>query len=241
MIQYLLKSADFSGLFRFISPSFFKVVSPQVMFQIGTQILRNQKDLKTWEQIQKSHREGFDLLGLNVGLPGAQTPSPRDLGHRTLELFFYQILTQETWIVDLRTEAFEVHPGGVDWKPKAYYFKVQPQFLEGVRSLYRGFYLGDDALFDSALKQLKMDPARESFRAHFGLGDQSSVMFRLKEFQNTFTHIFDACAKEGNRLQGDFFVLGVMLVGLYERLETLNVPMNARACFDTVAQKVGPQ
>ncbi len=249
MIQYLLKSADFSGLFKFISPSFFKVVSPKVVFQIASEIRRNQSDVKCWERIQTQLSQNLEKAGLDVSLgasadrvQGSKGSSPvsltaQELGHKTLELFFFQILTQDVWVVDLRTAAFEGTQGSVLWRPKSYYFKLSPEFLEGVRSLYRGFYTGDDALFDRALKMLKMDPARDSFKKHFGLGDQTSVAFKLKVFQDTFTEVFDACAKAKNTLPGDFFVLGVMLVALYERLETLDVMFNVRSCFDSVMQR----
>jgi hypothetical protein len=248
MIQYLLKSADFSGLFRFVSPSFFKVVSPKVIFQIATQIKRNQSDHESWEQIVSAYSGSLNRAALGVGLQKGVSPvvssgslSSRDLGHRTLELFFHQVLTQETWVLDFRTEAFEVRADGVLWKPKNYYFKPSTPFVNGVRGLYRGFYSGDDSLFDQSLRDLQMEAARESLKAHFGQGDQSSVEFKLKVFQETFTQVFEDCAKTGTQVQGDFFVLGLMLLGLYERLESLGLSLDVRSAFETASKKASLQ
>ncbi len=244
MIQYLLKSADFSGLFRFVSPSFFKVVSPKVIFQIATQIKRNQSDLESWEKVASSYGESLNRAALGVQIHGSAgrvdssgSLSSRDLGHRTLELFFHQVLTQDNWILDFRTEAFETRADGVLWKPKNYYFAPSTPFVNGVRGLYRGFYSGNDSLFDQSLRELQMEAARESLKAHFGQGDQSSVEFKLKVFQETFTQVFEDCAKSGTQVQGDFFVLGLMLLGLYERLESLGLPLDVRSAFETAAKK----
>ncbi len=250
MIQYLLKSADFSGLFRFVSPNFFKVVSPKIVFQIAAQIKSNQADQRRWDQVCASYAPQLSRAALGVELERSKFPKSvdstltglkldsRDLGHRTLALFFHQVFTQDVWVIDLRSDAFEVTAGDLLWKPKAYYFCVEPSFLEAVRSLYRGFYSWDEAQFDEALRDLRMEGARESLRAHFGWGDQSAVVFQLKTFQDTFAQVFEACARSGTQVKGDFFVLGLMLLGLYERLETLGGAFDVRSSFDSAIAAV---
>ena len=161
-------------------------------------------------------------------------------GNKILTLFFHQIITQSTWILDFRSDAFEgTQTGGLKWRPQPYFYEISPVFLAGVRSLYQGFYRSDDALFDQALSELGLSAAGQSLRNHFGVGDQSQVYFQLKTFQNTFTEVFDVCAREGVKLQPEFFVLGIILLGLYENLEILGVSFDARACFESAFKMSG--
>lgn len=246
MIQYVLKNMDFTGLSGFLSPNFFKVVSPTVVMKIATQILRNRSDQAQWNAVLESLGSGLEKESWGLQLVRFSDPAsgsgggaekgltPQEMGHQTLKLFFYQVLTQDTWVLDLRTDAFQVQGAQVGWSPSSIYFRMEPKFLEGVRSLYRGFYTCNDALFDSALEQLQMDPAKQSLRAHFGTGDQKSVPFQLKKFQETFTRVFEDCARSRRQLQGEFFVLGILLVSLYERLEKLGVEYDVRSCFDAI-------
>jgi hypothetical protein len=164
--------------------------------------------------------------------------STKEAGENVLVLFFHQILTQETWILDLRSEVFhEESTGSNSWSPKPIYCSIEPEFLKGIRSLYKGFYGSDDSLFDQALLDLGLTAAKHSLRNHFGQGDQSSILFQLKTFQSTFTDVFEACGREKIQLQPDFFVLGLMLLGLYENLESLGIPFDARKCFSQALEK----
>jgi hypothetical protein len=249
VIQYLLKNADFANLFRFVSPSFFRVVSPQILFKIATQMKSNQADQKAWAELFEFYTEKLFQAGLGVTIQSesegggsrvdliAVKTNSGELGHLILELFFYQIFESENWVLDFRAEAFQSSEGQLKWVPKRYFFRVSPSFAEGIRGLYRGFYLGDEELFTRALKSLNMEPAGESLKAHFGQGDQSSVRFKLKVFQETFTQVFEVCAQSRTQVQGDFFVLGLMLLGLYESLESLDSPLNVRGAFESALRK----
>jgi predicted unusual protein kinase regulating ubiquinone biosynthesis (AarF/ABC1/UbiB family) len=125
------------------------------------------------------------------------------------------------------------------WRPKALYFQVGTEFVKNVRDLYRGFYLGEDRVFDEALERMGLLGARMSLRKHFGEGDQSAVSFRLKVFQNTFTEVFEVCAKEKIRLDRDFLVLGLMLLTLYENLESLDQSLDVRRSFMNASERAG--
>jgi len=245
MLQYLLKNTNFSGLHRFISPSFFKVVSPVVILKVAGALRQSHSDMTGFRTVYAEYSK--DLMGSGLGVRmessdslAASKPanlSSKQLGERAITLFFHQILTQGTWILDFRSDSFqEVSGRDLVWKPQSFYYTISEDFLEGVRSLYRGFYLSDDALFDEALETLNLTTAKASLHRHFGQGDQRRVFFHLKTFQETFTDVFEVCSRESLKLQPEFFVLGMMLVGLYEYLESLGVAYDVRKCF-TLAEK----
>lgn len=249
MLQYLLRNADFSGLFRFVSPNFFKVVSPAVVVKVAGALKHNHSDKTGFRRLHAEYGKELVLADLGVCLesgdslaqPKKAPLSSEQLGERALTLFFHQILTRDSWILDFRSESFqEVSGQALLWQPQAFYYSISDDFLKGVRSLYRGFYLSDDGLFDQALQGLGLTAAKESLRRHFGQGDQSSVLFHLKTFQRTFTDVFEACSREKLKLQPEFFVLGMMLLGLYEYLESLGVPYDVRKCFTLAEQRTNP-
>ena len=246
IFQYLLKNSDLGSLFRFVSPNFFKVVSPSVLLRIGKELKQNQGDPKNWEKLWTQYSTTLHKADIGIKLdpvaPLPQTqihlePHVQELGERLLVLFFHQILTQDIWILDFRAEAVAVDARSHSlWKPKPFYFSISPSFLKGVRSLYQGFYGSDDALFDQALLDLGLSAAKTSLKNHFGRGDQSQVEFKLKTFQNTFTEVFEVCAREKIELQPEFFILGIMLLGLYQQLEILAIPFDARKCFNFASE-----
>jgi hypothetical protein len=104
-------------------------------------------------------------------------------------------------------------------------------FLDAIRRMYRGFYAGEDAAFHTALTDLHLDVAADLFLDHFGSGDQSAVRFEMAHFTRSFHAVFLRCREHGVRLHPDFVALGVYLAALYEHLESLDVPLDARRAF----------
>jgi hypothetical protein len=229
MFPYLFTNLDFAGLFRFVSPQFFKVISPAALFKIAPKLKKNYSDGATWDALRKRTLRKIEK---------AHFPAAKNSGEDALRLFFFQILTEETWILDFRAEAFSQPPGEeLIWNPKPLYYAISPAFLGSVREMYRGFYLGDEALFDHALVELGLEKAKDCLRTHFGQGDQTKVDFQLQTFQNTFADVFQVCEREGLTLQTEFFILGLMLLTLYQNLESHHSPQNARKCFTEAWEK----
>lgn len=221
MLQYLLKNSELSGLFRFLSPNFIQVASPLELLGLAKQLKRNRDDAERWRAVR-----GYRNLPLH----------PTD----ALTRFFHQILSRDTWILDFRSEAFRARPdGSLDWDPKPYYHAISPKFLAGIRDLYSGFYLQDDARFDRALAALGLTAAGGAIRTHLGEGDPRATRFELRRFQATFAAVFDACARERIRLHPDFFLLGIALLGLYENLERDDRAYDVSASFEAARSQVG--
>ena len=260
MIEYLLKNAEFSKIFKFISPNFLRVASPAVLFGVAQRLQKSRKETAAGSSLVQTYSKLTSAAPLGVQIDsqmssetvgsekGSETQAhaiPVDSfqqGTQILTLFFHQILSQDTWILDFRSEAFKIDEAGkLRWRPQLYFYEMPQEFLVGIRSLYRGFYHSDDVLFDRSLARLGLSSSKEALRSHFGVGDQTHVNFQLKTFQNTFTEVFEACAREGVKLPPEFFVLGLSLLGLYENLETLGAALDVRSCFERASTMCGAE
>ncbi len=239
MLGYLLKTSDLATLFRFVSADFFKVVPVGDLLSLGTQLRRHADDHAAFA----AACAGLDahLVGANLTLRvtdtkrsgGASGESGMRAATAALDLFFFQILTSETWLLDFRASAFAAPEADVvTWSPQALWWSPSPAFRDGTRELYAGFYTGDAPRFDAALATLGLAAAKKPLEAHFGLGDQRAVRFELKTFQGTFAAVFEACRRAGTSIPPEFAVLGVMLLTLYENLEQHGLVFDVRAAFD---------
>jgi hypothetical protein len=236
MLKYLFANSELKGLLEFVSPQFWSVAQPLHLFSVANRLAQNRKDLERWGQVSQR------LPDPKGGLPVDRVGDASDVGRAVLEHFFRQILESSTWILDFRPDAFPCwQEPGLVWAPQVWFYDVSPEFAEGIRGVYLGFYGGDDALFLASLKALGLEAATDAFRAHFGAGNQSAVEFRLKTFQATFGKVFEACAGAGVKLHPDFFVLGISLLTLYENLESLKVPLDVRAAFQQALQPKTPE
>jgi hypothetical protein len=165
-------------------------------------------------------------------VPAGIKSDPAAQGRAVLELYFRQIFDQPVAVLDLRTAAFDFSSGKVRWNPKPLFFEWSPEFISGVRDMYAGFYMNDQARYMEGLRALDLAHADDIFKRHFGEGDQSRVEFSLAHFKKSFQAIFESCKKHKTRLHPDFFALGAYLLCLYENLESLNVPLDVRSAFD---------
>jgi len=73
--------------------------------------------------------------------------------------------------------------------------------------------------------------------SHFGSAGETR--FQVAHFRSTFESIFTEVAESGAKLHPELTFLGVELVGLYLTLESLNVPLDARAAFEQVSAESG--
>lgn len=238
MLAYLLTSSDLGSLLGLVSGDFFKVVPVGDLTAIASRLRRNAGDADAFTRARRTLSEDAAAGGLPVALealpPGAtRSPLAREHAARAaLELFFFQVLAEGTWLLDLRANAFDAsNEGIVSWTPRPYWWAPSDAFQRGVRALYTGFYTGDDTLFRSALASLGLAAAEAPLREHFGLGDQSAVRFELTTFQATFARVFRACRAAGSPIAPEFAVLGIALLTLYEHLEKHGGTFDVRAAF----------
>lgn len=239
MLAYLLKSSDLASLVGFVSGDFFKVVPVGDLASLGAQLRRNAGDADGFAAARADLDARLEAGGLSVRLARSSGGASRAGASRettagaALDLFFFQVLAGETWLLDFRAASFSAaDANSASWAPKALWWSPSDEFRRGVRELYTGFYGGDDARFVRALAALGLSAAEAPLRAHFGLGDQRAVRFELATFQATFASVFRACRVAGTSIPPEFAVLGLMLLTLYEHLEALGGTFDVRASFE---------
>ncbi len=229
MIQYLLGKSDISALFRLVSADFLKVVPlPSTLSLIG-KLTANSQASEEWEQTKSKLKK---TLGISIATPAADPAAPpltQAEGQEVLTLYFLQILSSDTWILDFRRQSFQRDPWS--WTPQAYYLETSPSYAAAIRDLYAGFYKEDESRFVQALEVLQLTPARAALEEHFGIQSQNAIRFELQTFQMTFAKIFQLCAAAQCRLHPEFAVLGILLLTLYENLEPTGLSFDVRAAY----------
>ena len=242
LLDYLVRKSDFSTLLKFVSPNFFKVVSPKTVLILVNKLRANQGDKKAWQDICKSHATFLEKhkIGVILKPQGLEADHKNIIGDNALRLFFLQILGQRKWIIDFRKKSFsEGDENLLIWTPSPLYYELPETFLKNVRGLYCGYYLGDEPLFNQALEEMDLLSIKSTFIKHFGPEDQESVQFKLAHFQKTFADIFEACSKNGICLKPEFFILGILLLGLYEYLESSEKSYDVRKAFFAAHRVIG--
>jgi hypothetical protein len=142
-----------------------------------------------------------------------------DTQHVALYIYFYQILNQESAVLDLRQKVFTRAESKFLWQPATLWVTWDKDFLNGLRHMYLGFYTDNMPLFDQGLHVLGMFKAKQAFIDIFGADEQSRVEFNRKKFLANFNALFSACLKESIKLHPQFLCLGLYLATLYDHLD----------------------
>jgi len=251
VLSGLLSGASWEGVTDYLSPAVLDIVSPRALsselMQLSSNFIRTRRWRARRDAIAKTLSPAFDGLIVSDTLDGAtSTLAPLSdeakeaRGNKLLELYFYQIESQRSALLDLRSGSFMGSDSLRAWAPAPLYSEWSPEFIGGIRKLYRGFYLDQPDVYQAALITLHLGAADEIFRAHFGTGDQSSVTFSLAHFRNTFHETFLVCKREGIRLSSEFVSLGLMLACLYEHLEKLGGAYNVRRAYSCALARGTP-
>jgi hypothetical protein len=164
----------------------------------------------------------------------AQGECPRAAdGDGLLKLFFFQIAMSEAVFLDLREPRFCrcVESGRVAFHPLPLWTHWRPDFVEGVRRLYAGFYAGQSEAFEHATRELGVSAANEVFLRAFGGDKKHAARYALAEFRDTFHEVFIKCRDAGAVLHPDFATLGAMLATLYDHLESLGGIYDVQAAY----------
>ncbi len=244
MFNSILGAGDWADLKDFLTPTVFDVLPARAAQRQVTELLGAR--LRPGDA--KRAREALRVEGLRVAddrprgterVEGLDAAARALRGQRVLTLYFQQLLHHDVALLDLRADRFRADAPGTVWRPGWLHVRWDPAFLAALRDLYGGYYLADDARFESAIARLSLDPARDVFLSHFGGGDQREVRFERATFVRTFHQAFLACrdapAGPGGTarapLHGNFLALGLYLATLYEHLERLGLGFDVRAAY----------
>jgi hypothetical protein len=145
-------------------------------------------------------------------------PKRRWLGQLALELYFTQLLGVND-------------AGDAVWCPRPLYVQWDPDFLQGVRALYAGFFLGDEQRFGFGIEQLGLGSAGGRLLQHLGQGNQRGVRFSVAKLQSTLREISVARTKEDGALHRNTIAFGLYVTFLHEFLESLELAFDVRSAF----------
>ncbi len=243
MIQYLLRNSEFSNLVKLLSPAALKIFDNRKLLQMVAQVTAQSLKEREWNLLKIRINEILVSRKVEVKF---QAPSDivdlsaersQQNGHEILKLFFTLINSDCEWILDFRAKTFSAQTNKVIWNPKKIWYSPSLKFRQGIQRLYRGFYLDEASQFSLGATELGLTSVENQLRAHFGKGDQTKVQFQFQNFQKTFIDIFESCTRQKTQLPEEFLVLGLMLLGLYESLDTsskensANLEYDVRSCF----------
>ena len=246
LIRRTLGGAEWKQLADFVSPSFFDVMPARALLRQGRELLGNASDRSGFRDLSQEVEAALERRGvaveLHAGGEAAEPDAHRDLddagrrarGQRVLEIYFGQLVAHEAAVIDLRLDRFLASGEALAWHPGPYWIRWDGAFLDAMRRVYAGFYSGDEALFDAALADLGLEAAGESFRHHFGDGDQRDVRFDPKRFQASFHDVFVRCRDAGASLHPNFLALGCYLAALYDHLGALGGSYDVRGAYERV-------
>ncbi len=232
-----IQHSEWSHFMDYLSPLFFEVVPTLEIAKQTTQLGKTYAKLKHPEE-EAQARSLIKALKLPVNFrePKASTEmltslSKQEKGRIALKLYFGQIMFRESAWLDLRSNTFEYLSKECNWNPPAWIKQWDPIFLESMRKIYLGYYGSDDKLYIEGLRELHLDHAADIFTKQFDTTKEGKMVFRLKDFRDSFHEIFLSCKQSRSTLHPNFFALGLLLSSLYENLESLGESYDVKKIF----------
>ena len=145
MIARVLRNTELAPMADLVSPALWKVVSWRELWKAMRQLLGNNRDRRRFAELVDALQG--DELRLVDGPTGQSVLDLADdaalarvTGEALLELFFRQLLTRDTVLLDLRPQRLGLEGEALCWWPKRYYFRWSETVGAGLRGLYEGFY-----------------------------------------------------------------------------------------------------
>jgi len=230
----LLAGSDWSHLLSVLSPSFFDVMSARELSVRAAELARNWFDREQYLS-QVVALIPFRAEPLNL----IECPKAAD-GTALLRLFFLQIAISDVVFLDLRESRFCrcAETGKIAFHPLPLWSRWRPDFVEGIRRLYAGFYEEQPGQFEQATRELGVSAANDVFFRAFGGARKHASSYALSEFRETFHEVFVRCRDAKAALHPDFVTLGVMLATLYDHLESLGGTYDVQAAYEAVTLAV---
>jgi len=237
LMKYFGTHSDFKALLKFLSPKIFQVVtgSDLLIFarKMSSKALSPTMD---YEELSQFCKKTGPICDYSISVLPPRTHCSQKipnelLGQVALELYFRQLFQANLWNLDLAPERFYLTEQTLTWSPKPLFWKVDPHFAESIQKMYLGFYCSQMPLFEEGLNNIHLLPAKDVFLEYFGHEDQTQTCFELKKFQKAFDRIFGICLESQIQLPPDFLALGILMLTLYQNLESSGLTYNIKNIF----------
>jgi|MDSW01.1.fsa_nt_gb hypothetical protein len=236
-LSKVLKGAEWRQIQDYLSPAILDVLKPAELRKQTWALAKPWVKRSYWKTEKAQVLDHVDRVLFARFKPSEHDDSNanQNRAQQLLKLYFFQIMCQDSAILDLRYQAFSSQGSAMNWEPSPLYMEWDPDFIAPLRDIYAGFYGDNTSAFDDGLAALNLLPARDIFIQHFGMGDQRTTEFKLSHFHDTFHQTFTRCHEHGVQLHGNFLGLGLMLACLYEHLETIGVACDVRQAYEQVS------
>jgi hypothetical protein len=240
-------------LIKLLPQKAFKLLSIRESLKIGEKITRSRFDKDSYEKQFQARLKSWQFSTIQIvkELPlSHKSISTKEDGENVLKIYFSQFFENDIAVhIDLRKSSFS-SSDSFYWVPSKFHYHFKSSFLDGVCSLYKGFYFENNTEFERGLlllgimrdsmNEIQKKEVKDLFYKHFGEGKVESVKFSLKKLQDSFNIIFSYFLKEDIPLNPEFAVLGINLVTLYLTLQDIPYELNVRDVFYQVAQNYHP-
>lgn len=221
----------FKEIFKHLPHALLELISWREMLAEVT-VLSNR--LLTNKGILEAQNEVRAITGPKIVFVEAPQVGVLDVfhGEKILKLYFMQIMKGKKIFLDLRPKYFAGHGETLFWAPNGLWAELDPDFAEGIRKVYSGYYQNNDSLFSEGMMEAglikkewdesKKNEVLEVFKKHFSNGRNEKIVFSIDAFKDSFTQIFKTLVKNKIQLDKNFLYLGIMLVTLYITLDQID-------------------
>jgi hypothetical protein len=231
-------------LIKLLPEKAFKLISFKETLKMGERLTRLRLDKNSYERQLDKRIASWKFSDIQIvrELPDSLNSNlTKEDGEKILRIYFSQFFEKDLAVhIDFRKSSF-LSSDKFYWQPSRFHYDFQADFLKGIASLYKGFYLDNNSEFESGLKLIgilndsmteeKKSKIIEIFYNHFSEGKTEGVQFSLKKLQESLNTIFTYFLKEDIPLNPQFAVLGLNLVTLYSTLQTIPEKLNVFGAF----------
>lgn len=168
----------------------------------------------------------------------------KQAGEKILTLYFAQLFSPHGLFLDLSPSHFDFNNGELNFRPSGVWTKFSPEFSDGLKDIYDGFYFENEktlhqGLLKSGLTSEKWPEAdrqklADLFKSHFGASLTTEMSFDLVSFKESFLKVADFMLEKKVNISTDFLYLGVALVTMYSSLERTHAKINVKEVYVNV-------
>lgn len=174
-----------------------------------------------------------DLLRFEV-LPAAMQVQ---IARGALDVYFTQLFGCDVAFLDLGLPSFRSDGQSIVWTPRALFVHWDPEFLDSIRHVYRGFFRENPAMFDSGLARLELAESAPIIREHLGDALVHPTRFGPDDLDNTLSKLVAIRPDRSHRLHRNFVALGLLLTSLHLLLARVDQPLDLHEVFSRVVPK----
>jgi hypothetical protein len=238
-------------LMKHVPTVLFEVVEWKVLMQELPKLSRRLLQKEGFDSLftpQRLYLEAFgiDLVTTHDSRP--QAVSSEVKAKKILSLYFAQLFSPHGLFLDLGPNHLDMKDQRLIYNPNGLWTKFRPEFSQGLKQIYDGFFLEQENLFHEGLLACGLTsnswPLEDRlalanlFKSHFGPSLTEEMNFDLETFKASFFKIADFMLEKKVIISTDFLYLGIALVTLYSSLERSKKSLNVKEVYKSVRSQL---